>query len=77
MKIAIWILIGLVTSVFIKGIFDINLAFENGESPQSIISGAIPMYLLGALALGFLGKVISQINKNESTESSQEQTTEE
>ncbi len=51
-------------------------AFGRGESAQSILIGAIPMYLLGALVVFFLGKLIEQVSKNERSESNQEQTAE-
>lgn len=77
MKVALWILIGLVIAGFAKGIYDMNLAFDSGESAQSILIGAIPMYLLGLLALAFLGYAIRQLSKNEKSKSIQEQATEE
>lgn len=75
MKAALWILIGLVLTVFAKGIFDMNLAFKNGESAKSILMGAMPMYLLGSIAL--LVKILSKISNDEITESTLAQATEE
>ena len=56
-SVLLWILMGLVTACFIKGIVDMVSAFGSGESAQSILIGAIPMYLLGALVVFFLGKL--------------------
>lgn len=77
MKAALWILIGLVLTVFAKGIFDMNLAFKNGESAKSILMGAMPMYLLGSIALALLVKILSKISNDEITESTLAQATEE
>ncbi|APE04134.1 hypothetical protein BM526_19390 (plasmid) [Alteromonas mediterranea] len=77
MKVALWILIGLVITAFAKGIFDINLAIENGESAKSVLKGSIPMYLLGSIALTFLGLILKKISNDEISEFIQAQTTEE
>jgi len=75
-SVSLWILMGLVSACFIKGIVDMVSAFGRGESAQSILIGAIPMYLLGALVVFFLGTLIKQVSENERSESNQEQTAE-
>ena len=77
MKVALWILIGLVIAAFAKGIFDINLAIENGESAESVLAGSIPMYLLGSMVLVFLGGILRKISNDEVSEFIQAQTREE
>lgn len=68
MKIAIYMLMALVAWSFIKGGLDIHHAIDAGESPRSVAFGAMPMFLIGAFAIMWLGKVLVQMDEADKQE---------
>lgn len=67
MKTAIYVLIIAVITAMFKGLYDIKIALDNGESAQSVFSGATPMLLLGLFAIHMLGKILGDLSKPDET----------
>lgn len=65
MIVGIWVLIALVAGGFVKGYVDMSSGLENGQSLESVIFGAAPMIMLGALSLLLLGKVLTKMSNDE------------
>lgn len=63
MKIALYLLIAAIIIGFGKGIYDMELAISLGEPRRSVMFGAIPMFIIGAVGILLLSKCIGQLNE--------------
>ena len=64
MKIALNLLIVAIIIGLGKGIYDMELAISFGEPRQSVMFGAFPMFIIGAVGILLLSKCIGQINEH-------------
>jgi hypothetical protein len=63
MKKALYFLIAAMIIGLCKGIYDMELAISLGESRQSVMFGGIPMFIIFAVGILLLSKLIGQLNE--------------